>query len=487
MSAHGADAKPVVGAARASVPAVVGAFVYAVCVVGTSIASVTAGQARLGVALLCVAAAAHYGLVTGVAVPGARARRAVVVAAAVAGAIWLAHAPPFSDDVYRYLLDGRLGAAGVNPYAYAPESPKVAELVSALPGAVNHPELPTIYPPVAQALFALAGLLGGGLIAWRLVCLLLVGVGVWAVSRAAPTVFGRSTAWALPTHPLVVLTAAGNGNVDIAALGLLGVALFGVARRVSGDAGEAAAGGTALAGVGLGLAAGVKLFPIGFAAAWLGRSGLTGAVRVGVVALAVLAACYLPVAGVGAKATGSLGRYAEAWEFNATGYRALDAGAEWALRSAGMGESAPDPFSGGAWYGGQRSERQWRSRGEFAGRIARALGAAVLVGVVLALWRRRRGPAESLAWLMMALLAVSPVVHPWYLLWLLVPAWASGNRAALAWCAAVCGAFWAPAVAADVGEWSDPAWVAGAQVAAIGVALASRRVRKVAASEPCSP
>ena len=62
--------------------------------------------------------------------------------------------PTLSDDIYRYVWDGRVQAAGINPYRYAPASEALAHLRDGTiyPG-VNHREIPTIYPPAAQALF----------------------------------------------------------------------------------------------------------------------------------------------------------------------------------------------------------------------------------------------------------------------------------------------------------------------------------------------
>src|SRR5260370_4972934 len=89
-------------------------------------------------------------------------------------------APPRqSDDVYRYVWDGRVQATGIDPYAYVPAAAQVAGLrdsflwhrgadhclspafVSAHVSAdlvsgctlINRPSVPTIYPPVAEAYF----------------------------------------------------------------------------------------------------------------------------------------------------------------------------------------------------------------------------------------------------------------------------------------------------------------------------------------------
>ena len=54
-----------------------------------------------------------------------------------------------SDDIYRYVWDGRVQLAGINPYRYAPEDDSLASLRdSTIYTAINHRQIPTIYPPL---------------------------------------------------------------------------------------------------------------------------------------------------------------------------------------------------------------------------------------------------------------------------------------------------------------------------------------------------
>src|SRR5205807_8310412 len=87
--------------------------------------------------------------------------------------------PQYSTDSYRYIWDGRVQAAGVDPYQYVPAATQLTGLrneflfypkgqycvrpsyVSSHPAAeltagctmINRPTVPTIYPPVAEAYF----------------------------------------------------------------------------------------------------------------------------------------------------------------------------------------------------------------------------------------------------------------------------------------------------------------------------------------------
>ncbi|HEX2866480.1 MAG TPA: hypothetical protein VHO03_05535 [Ignavibacteriales bacterium] len=62
--------------------------------------------------------------------------------------------PTASDDINRYIWDGKVQAAGINPYRYAPADSSLVSLHSKdLPSKVNFPGMKSIYPPVAQVVF----------------------------------------------------------------------------------------------------------------------------------------------------------------------------------------------------------------------------------------------------------------------------------------------------------------------------------------------
>lgn len=82
--------------------------------------------------------------------------------------------PISSDDVYRYLWDGKVQAHGINPYKYAPTDSSLNHLHSDLiPAKVNFQHLKTIYPPFSQWMFFLAYLISGESL-WGIKLLLLL-------------------------------------------------------------------------------------------------------------------------------------------------------------------------------------------------------------------------------------------------------------------------------------------------------------------------
>ena len=66
-------------------------------------------------------------------------------------------APGESEDVYRYLWDGRLASLGIDPYRYPPDAPELEQFRDQrIYPMVNSKPYITVYPPLSQALFRLS-------------------------------------------------------------------------------------------------------------------------------------------------------------------------------------------------------------------------------------------------------------------------------------------------------------------------------------------
>ena len=82
---------------------------------------------------------------------------------ALARLVLVPFAPLHSLDAYRYLWDGAVLRAGLDPYALRPDAPALAALRAAAPWLYAHIDwtfVPTLYPPLDLALFALAAAFG---------------------------------------------------------------------------------------------------------------------------------------------------------------------------------------------------------------------------------------------------------------------------------------------------------------------------------------
>ena len=287
--------------------------------------------------------------------------------------VW--HDPVGSDDVYRYLWDGRVAAHGMNPFAHAPDDPALSGLhTEELPAKVNFPEMRTIYPPLAQLVFlASAFAFGDSLAALKLgmvlfdcatIALLLALLRRFAIRRTALLLY----AWS----PLPVLYFALDGHVDAVGIPFLLAALLLAARSRPV--------GTALALAGAVLA---KLHPLILAPLLVRLGSGWRALLYAAIPLLVLLAASLPYLEPSGGLTESLLVYGSHWEFNGSVF--------WLLKLL-LGSNQ-------------------------AAHLASGIALLLWVGYLLLL---ERPFAERVFLALLGFFVLTPVVHPWYLTWLAV-------------------------------------------------------------------
>ena len=151
--------------------------------------------------------------------------------------------PNLSDDVFRFLWDGRLIANGIHPFAHPPvwfsdNSVWPTGLDAALFQRLNSPEYHTVYPPVCQGVFALAAWLSphnwwGGVLCMK-VFLLLCEIGsIWLLQRNGSS-GERSAALLYALNPLLILEIVGNCHFEGAAIFFLLAARPGLSAKAAG-------------------------------------------------------------------------------------------------------------------------------------------------------------------------------------------------------------------------------------------------------------
>jgi hypothetical protein len=139
----------------------------------------------------------------------------------------LPHHPVATDDIYRYVWDGKVAAAGLNPFQYAPSDPNLAFLHSNdLPSKINFPEMRTIYPPLAQRLFHGSHLLFGESVLGLKFLLILCDLGTIMLLLKLLVRFDMNpeTLVVYAWSPLPIMYFALDGHID--ALGIPFVLLF---------------------------------------------------------------------------------------------------------------------------------------------------------------------------------------------------------------------------------------------------------------------
>jgi len=155
--------------------------------------------------------------------------RIVLIAAVAMRAITFAAPPLLSSDMYRYVWDGRVQLAGINPYRYLPDAPELAFLRDAavFPHINRADYAPTIYPPAAEMLYALAAVIAPGVYGMKAVMTAFDALAIVVLLRLL-RLAGRDRSEVLiyAWLPLPVWEFAGNAHVDAAASGLLALALL---------------------------------------------------------------------------------------------------------------------------------------------------------------------------------------------------------------------------------------------------------------------
>jgi len=79
--------------------------------------------------------------------------RAAIVAAVILRLVFLPLMPGLTSDYHRYVWDGRVQLAGINPYKYRPYEHPLDRVHYAGRALINHNELNTVYPPLTEAVF----------------------------------------------------------------------------------------------------------------------------------------------------------------------------------------------------------------------------------------------------------------------------------------------------------------------------------------------
>lgn len=314
--------------------------------------------------------------------------------------------PSLSHDVYRYLWDGHVQLAGINPYRYAPLDPDLAGIRTVWFGLVPDPQTLTPYPPAAQLAFAALALAGGAVLQAKLLWVALDLTAAWILGRVAAFT-GRSrrlTQLLYLWSPLLLVEVAWNGH--LASLVTVALALVILLARAPGAAGLAAAVSTLVTWSPV-----AALVPLG---ARLGR-------RFVVAFLALTAALVVPYLGAGTRVLGGLARH------------------------FGRHRSFEGPFL------------LLESVVPSATAAHVVTGAAVLGVVAWAAVRRFR-PERTLLWTLGAVLIVTPELRPWFVLWILPMAALRASWPWLLFSGLVLAAYAGVDVYRETGAWPEPLW-----------------------------
>jgi len=279
-------------------------------------------------ALLAFVFAGHIvALFIGLRIRSRRRLTELIVAVAVVFRLTILPTVPIQElDIYRYLWDGAVTTTGTSPFRYSPKQVHDANANAPLPKDLaklvklrdNHPalaeilsrvhygDLPTIYPPVSQAVFAMASFMTPpeATLYQRVVIL-----KAWFVALDLATLWiliallrftKRHVAWSIAYgwSPLVLKEIANAGHLDAIAVFLTMLAIYLAVRLFWPTTDEEPPSRRyAWMGAVLGLAVGAKLYPI-ILVPWVAftavrrRGWKTAGIMTGTTAAVVLATCW---------------------------------------------------------------------------------------------------------------------------------------------------------------------------------------------------
>jgi len=218
------------------------------------------------------------------------ARSTLIIVLVLAGIFRLSivFAPPYlSDDIYRYVWDGRVQAAGINPYRYIPADEHLQSLrdEQIYPKINRRDYAHTMYAPAAEGAYFLTTRISESVTWMKLTIVGFEMITVWLLMELLAS-FGmpRQRILIYAWHPLAVWEFAGSGHIDPLAFAFIALALL--ARRRNWETAT---------GISLGLATLAKLFPIVLFPALYKRWGW----KMPAALVATIVAGYLPYIGVG--------------------------------------------------------------------------------------------------------------------------------------------------------------------------------------------
>ena len=316
--------------------------------------------------------------------------------------------PSLSDDVYRFIWDGRLLVQGVNPFAYLPVELMEQRLHKSLVGIdktlfqlLNSPEYFTIYPPVNQAIFALTAWLFpdslyGSTVFIRL-WLLLAELGslylLFLLLRKMALPVKRWLLYAL--NPLIILELTGNLHFEALMIFFLLMSLY-LLRKEQ----------LVWAAFFFALAVSTKLLPLILLPLYWRRLGTTKAWQFYLMTAAFTLLMFLPLFSYELLAglSQSVSLYFQKFEFNASVY--------YIIREIGFVLKGYN----------------------IIGSAGRWLAVSTFVGIIIytLLERKDRLPSAWM-WVWLIYLLLATTVHPWYVAPLLAFSIFSSYRFAVLW------------------------------------------------------
>jgi alpha-1,6-mannosyltransferase len=277
------------------------------------------------------------------------------------------------DDFWRYFWEGKIQVLGFNPYLFSPDSPTFASLRDSIWAKVNHRDFAAIYPPGAELVFSALSRVGANPFFAKTV-FAAADLGVVALLlRLVNGDFTRAIWYAW--NPAVIYSFAGAGHFDsLMILTLLGAVV--VSKKM-----ETSWWATLGSSILLGISISIKIIPVFLIFLWMWRSGRRW---VATIPALLLPYCLTLFYGGFSTVIQPLKQFAYVARFNDLVW--------WIVETS-----------------------IWPNPAQKNGRAQIVLVAAALILTIIF----RKDWQRGILWILGATLVLSPVLHPWYVTWIL--------------------------------------------------------------------
>ena len=332
--------------------------------------------------------------------------------------------PNLSDDVYRFIWDGRLLTTGHNPFDFLPShyienGVSISGIDQSLFEKLNSPEYFTIYPPVAQGVFAIScwlfpsSILGSAITMKIFLFLCELGSLFFIKKLLERFHLPAKNILLYALNPLIIIELCGNLHFEAAMIFFLLMAIyflsFGIQRVTSSETHKVASSKShkgssshlvnseqlplqyfALSAIAIALSVASKLLPLIFLPFLIRRLGWKKSFQYFTITGVVIVLLFAPLlSGVFIDNFGkSLDLYFQKFEFNASIYYLV------------------------RWIGYQRVGYNWIQE------AGPALAVIVLLGILAKAFFEKKlnwnGLFKMMLFAICLYLAMATIVHPWY-------------------------------------------------------------------------
>lgn len=331
-------------------------------------------------------------------------QRLLLLSVGMSTCVLLSMEPVLSEDVWRYVWDGFITSSGINPYCYPPDSLHLDALsihheLKVTRSLIGHSELPTIYPPLAQVFFSISSLFTPSSIPIRCLCAMTVLLCTHLLSSLL-NARGKNPSLVMlfAFNPLILVETSVSGHVDIFAVAFVLLAL-----RLA-QIGYGSLSATAMSGAILTKVIPVLVVPLVFRQRW----------KPWLLCFGIIAVVYGSLATSDCSPLGSLSTFSGKWRHNDGLFGILN----WIYEVLLSGIAPQSSMSSTLTY--------WLTGNvqiNTTSLLATVVTKLTCLSLILAayFWVRRKPWLNEIKvfGLFGCFFLCSPVVHPWYLIWVL--------------------------------------------------------------------